>query len=98
MLCAALLVVAPEVDATIAATAGGLPASKGIAAHLRHVIPDEKLQEVRKLLGSGKCGLLIAAIDRRGTEISPLFEQAEKALGWPTPPVTGCWARASWMR
>ena len=79
MLSAALLIVAPAVDATIAVGAGGLPAAKGIAAHLRHVIPGEKLHEARELLGSGKCGLLIAAIDRRATEISPLLEQAEKA-------------------
>ncbi len=79
VLCAALLVVAPTVDATVAATAGGLPGAKGVAAHLRHMIPGEKLQEVSELLGFGECGLLIVAIDRRGAEISPLLEQAEKA-------------------
>ncbi len=41
VLCAALLVVAPTVDATVAAAAGGLPGARGIAAHLRHMIPDE---------------------------------------------------------
>lgn len=76
---AALLVVAPAVDATVAAAAGGLPGAKGIAAHLRHVIPGEKLQEVSEVLGSGECSLLIVAIDRRGTEISPLLEHADKA-------------------
>jgi hypothetical protein len=79
VLCAALLVVAPAVDATVAAAAGGLPGAKGIAAHLRQVIPDEKLRGASELLGSGECGLLIVAIDRRGTEISPLLEQAEIA-------------------
>ena len=33
---AALLVVAPAVDATVAAAADGLPGAKGIATHLRH--------------------------------------------------------------
>jgi hypothetical protein len=79
VLSAALLVVAPAVDATVMAAAAGLPGAQGIAAHLRHVIPDEKLQELSELLGSGECGLLVVAIDRRGTEISPLLEQAEKA-------------------
>jgi hypothetical protein len=79
VLCAALLVVAPAVDATVAVAAGGLPGAKGIAAHLRDMIPDERLRQVSELLGLGECGLLIVAIDRRETEISPLLEQAEIA-------------------
>lgn len=79
VLCAALLVVAPTVDATVAAAAGGLPGAQGIAAHLRRMIPGEKQQELSELLGSGECGLLIVAIDRRGAEISSLLEQTEKA-------------------
>ena len=77
---AALLVVAPTVGtAMVAAGGGGLAGAGGIAAHLLHTIPKGKLQEVSQLLGSGESGLLIVAIDRRGTEISPLLEQAEKA-------------------
>ena len=64
---------------TVAVAAGVLPGAKGIAAHLRRMIPDEKLHEVSEVLCFGECGLLIVAIDRRGTEISPLLEQAEKA-------------------
>lgn len=79
MLCAVLLVTAPAVDATVAAAAGGLPGAEGIAAHLRQMIPDEKLREMSEILESGECGLVIAAIDRRGTAISPLLEQAQKA-------------------
>jgi hypothetical protein len=80
VLSAALLIVAPAVDATVVAAADVvLPGAKGIAAHLRHVVPDEKLQEVSELLGAGACGLLIVAIDRRGTQISPLLEHAEEA-------------------
>lgn len=80
VLCAALLIVTPTVEPTVAVAAGGLPGAKGIAAHLRHMIPDEKLREVSELLGCRECGLLIAAIDRRGAEISRLLEQAEKAV------------------
>jgi hypothetical protein len=44
VLSAALLIVAPAVDATVVATADVvLPGAKGIAAHLRHVVSDEKL-------------------------------------------------------
>ena len=80
VLSAALLIVAPAVDATVVAAADVvLPGAKGIAAHLRHVVPDEKLQEVSELLGAGASGLLIVAIDRRGTQISPLLEHSEEA-------------------
>jgi hypothetical protein len=80
VLSAALLIVAPAVDATVVAAADVvLPGAKGIAAHLRHMVPDEELQEVSELLGAGACGLLIVAIDRRGTQISPLLEHAEEA-------------------
>jgi hypothetical protein len=44
VLSATLLVLAPMVDATVAAAAGGLPGAQGIAAHLRQMIPDERLQ------------------------------------------------------
>ncbi len=79
VLCAALLVVAPSVDATVAAAAGGLRGAEGIAAHLRQMNPSDKLREISELLGSGQCCLLVVAIDRRGTEIGPLLEGAEKA-------------------
>jgi len=80
VLSAALLMVAPAVDATVVAAADVvLPGAKGIAAHLRHMVPDEELHEVSELLGAGACGLLIVAIDRRGTQISPLLEHAEEA-------------------
>jgi hypothetical protein len=47
VLSAALLIVAPAVDATVVAAADVvLPGAKGIAAHLWHVVPDEELQEV----------------------------------------------------
>jgi hypothetical protein len=80
VLSAALLVLAPAADATVAAAAGGAPGARGIAAHLRNAIPGERLQEVSELLGFGECRLLVVAIDRRGTEIGPLLEQAEKAV------------------
>ena len=77
MLRAALLVVAPTVStAMVEAGRGGLAGAGGIAAHLLHTIPKEKLQEVSQLLGSGESGLLIVVIDRRGIEISPLLEAA----------------------
>ncbi len=77
MLGAALLVVAPSVAM---AARGGLAGPGGIAAHLRHTIPKGTLEEVSQLLESGASSLLLVAIDRKGIEISPLFEQAEKAV------------------
>jgi len=74
---AALLVVAPSVGI---AAGGGLAGPGGIAAHLRHTIPKDTLEEVSQLLESGASSLLLVAIDRKGIEISPLFERAEKAV------------------
>jgi hypothetical protein len=74
---AALLVVAPTVGI---AAGGGLAGAGGIAAHLRHTIPNGTLEEVSQLLKSGASGLLLVAIDRKGNEISPLLERAEKAV------------------
>jgi hypothetical protein len=63
--------------ATVAAGGAG---AGGIAAHLRRMIPEEELQGVSHLLGSGESGLLVVAIDRKDSEISPLFKQAEKTV------------------
>ena len=77
---AALLVVAPAVGTAPAAPGGGnLAGAEGIASHLRHTIPEEKLREISQLLDSAESSLLIVAIDRRAIEISPLLEQAEIA-------------------
>jgi len=77
---AALLVVAPAVGIATVAAGGGLAGAGGIAAHLRHTIPNDTLEEVSQLLKSGASGLLLVAIDRKGNEISPLLERAEKAV------------------
>ena len=77
---AALLVVAPSVGIATVAAAGGLAGTGGIAAHLRYTIPKDTLQEVSQLLESGASSLVLVAIDRKGVEISPLLEQAEKAV------------------
>jgi hypothetical protein len=74
---AALLVLAPDADiATVAPGRGGMAGVEGIAAHLRHTLSEEKLQEVSELLSSSESGLVIIAIDRRVTEISPLLKHA----------------------
>ena len=75
---AALLVVVPAVRmATVAAGGAG---AGGIAAHLRRMISEEELQGVSHLLDSGESCLLVVAIDRKGSEISPLFKQAETTV------------------
>jgi hypothetical protein len=44
------------------------------------MIPEEELQGVSHLLDSGESRLLVVAIDRKDSEISPLFKQAEKTV------------------
>ena len=75
---AALFVVVPAVGmATVAAGGAG---AGGIAAHLRRMIPEEELEGVSRLLDSGESGLLVVAIDRKESEISPLFKHAGKTV------------------
>ena len=75
---AALLVVVPAVRmATVAAGGAG---AGGIAAHLQRMIPEEELQAVSHLLDSADSGLLVVAIDRKDSEISPLFKHAGKTV------------------
>jgi uncharacterized membrane protein len=76
LLGAALVIVAPPVG--IAAVAAGGAAAGGLVGHFWHTISKEKLREVSELLDSGESGLLIVAVNHKGTDIAPLLENAEK--------------------
>jgi uncharacterized membrane protein len=76
---AALCIVAPPVGiAAVAAGAGALAGVGGIVGHFWNTISKEKLGEVSELLHSGEAALLIVAVNHKGTDISPLLENAEK--------------------
>jgi hypothetical protein len=85
----AMLVVAPfaapVVIATSAgvgggATAAGLAGAGGIAGHFWRNIPKAKVREMGDLLDTGESGLIIVAVNKQGSDISPLLVHAEKVI------------------
>src|SRR5512140_604262 len=74
---AALVIVAPPVGiAAIAAGGGALAGAGGIVGHFWHTISKEKLREVSELLHSGESGLLIIAVNHKGTDTAPSLQNA----------------------
>ncbi len=71
---AALVVVAPPVGVAAIAEGAGVGA---IVGHFWHNIPKDKIQEASELLESGESGLIVVAVDRKGTDIKPLLSHAE---------------------
>ena len=69
---AAVAVLAPGVGVVAGAGAGA------ITGHFWHNIPKEKVNEAATLLESGKSGLIITAVNKQGTDITPLLRNAEK--------------------
>ena len=76
---AALVIVAPPVGiAAIAAGGGALAGAGGIVGHFWNNISKEEVGEISELLQAGESGLLIVAVNHKGTDIAPLLENAEK--------------------
>jgi hypothetical protein len=57
--------------------AGGAGAG-AIVGHFHHNIPKDKVREAATLLESGESGLIIVAVNKQGTDITPLLQNAEK--------------------
>lgn len=73
---AALVVVAPPVG--VAAIAGGAGAG-ALVGHFWHNIPKDKIAEAANLLESGESGLVVVAVNKKGSDIRPLLSHAEKS-------------------
>jgi len=71
---AALCIVAPPVGI---AAVGAVAGAGGIVGHFWNTIPKEKLGEVSELIHSGEAALLIVAVNHKGTDITPLLENAK---------------------
>jgi|SRR5664279_1018783 len=69
---AGLAVLAPGVG-LVAGAGGG-----AIIGHFHHNIPKDKVREAGELLESGQSGLIIVAVNKQGTDITPLLPNAEK--------------------
>jgi hypothetical protein len=78
---AALVLVAPPTGLAAIAAGGGVGAGAGgIVGHFWRNIPKEKVREVGDLLNSGESGLLIVAVNQKGTDIKPLLTNAERSV------------------
>jgi uncharacterized membrane protein len=93
---AALLVAAPVAAPVIIAGGTGAAASAGLgggaswvgaaagtgalAGHFWHNIPKDKVREMGDLLESGESGLLIVAVNKNATDITPLLRNAAKVV------------------
>jgi hypothetical protein len=82
---AGLLVTAP-VSAPVIIAAGGVTTVGtaagvgGLAGHFWHNIPKEKTREMGDLLESGDSGLLIVAVNKKGSDIGPLLANATETV------------------
>jgi hypothetical protein len=56
------------------ATAGG------VAGHFHKNIPKTKVREMADVLELGESGLVIAAVDKKGSDIEPLLAHATKSV------------------
>jgi len=74
---AALVVVAPPAGAAALATGAGAGALVG---HFWRNIPKAKVKEAGDLLESGESGLIVVAVNRKGSDIEPLLARAEKKV------------------
>jgi hypothetical protein len=93
---AALLVAAPVAAPVIIAGGTGIGASAGVAGgaswvgaaagagglagHFWHNIPKEKVREMGDLLEEGESGLIIVAVNKKGSDIEPLLPNAVKTV------------------
>ncbi len=93
---AAMLVAAPVAAPVIIAGGTGIGASAGVAGgaswvgaaagagglagHFWRNIPKEKVREMGDLLEAGESGLIIAAVNKKGSDITPLLSNATKFI------------------
>ena len=62
------------------ATVAGLSGAGGLAGHLHRNIPKDTVREMGDLLDSGESGLIVVAVDKKGTDIAPLLMRATKTV------------------
>ena len=82
---AAMFVVAPPLAPAAlglggGASAAGLAGAGGMAGHLWHNIPKDKLREMTDTLDSGESGLVIIAVNPKGSDLSPMLTGAEEVV------------------
>lgn len=62
----------------IAVDGGVLAGAGGIIGHFHKNIPKRDAREMSDLLESGEAGLVIVAVDKKGTDVEPVLQHATK--------------------
>jgi uncharacterized membrane protein len=78
---AALVVIAPPTGVAALVAGGGAMAGAGaLVGHFWKAVDRERIDEVGELLRAGEAGLLVIAVNRKGTDITPLLVNAEGSV------------------
>lgn len=74
----ALTLLVPPLGIAAAAASAGTTAGVGaIVGHFHHNIPKKEVRELADLLDAGESGLVVVAVNQKGSDITPLLSHAE---------------------
>ena len=62
------------------ASVAGMAGAGGLAGHFWRNIPKEKVREMGDLLDSGESGLIVVAVNKQATDVTPLLGRATKTI------------------
>ena len=62
------------------ASMAGMAGAGGLAGHFWRNIPKEKVREMGDLLDSGESGLIVVAVNKQATDVTPLLGRATKTI------------------
>jgi uncharacterized membrane protein len=85
LLGAALTIVAPPVGVGVLAASGATAGAGGIVGHFHHNIPKDTVRQMGDLLDAGESGLMVVAVNHKGSDIEPLLSNATKKIVVDTP-------------
>jgi hypothetical protein len=77
---AAPIAMATSIGAGGGVTGAGLAGAGGIAGHFWHNIPKERIREMSDLLEAGESGLVVVAVDKKGSDIEQLLGHATRKM------------------
>lgn len=74
---AGLVVLAPGAGAALLA-GGGAAGAGALVGHFWHNIPKDDIEAAGQLLDAGESGLVVVAVNKKGTDIGPMLAGAEE--------------------
>ena len=80
LLGAAVTLVAPPVGVGMLAAGGTAAGAGGIIGHFHHEVPKDTVRKMGDLLEAGQSGLVVAAVNHKGNDITPMLSHADKKI------------------